>query len=182
MRDQPPAQQIERALARLVVMADDVKLLTRRHVKAALSGCRAKTGHQQKRSARVLKPERHDRTWVRYMERPVGSQNLGPTFQNAGIQGARRSGRSGGSLQVDYHRTTLWWSDESDCAPRVAVYKPDKSPRSLAKRMTETYDPRTKNTSSPSWSKIRKPSAEIGGLPCVENRRPTGGVSQRRRR
>ena len=32
MRDKPPTQQIERALARLVVMANDVKLLTRRDV------------------------------------------------------------------------------------------------------------------------------------------------------
>ena len=98
------------------------------------------------------------------MERHVGSQGLGQTFQNAGIQGARRSGRSGGSLQVDYHRTDLMVVRRERLCPRVAVYKPDKSPRLLAKRMTEKYDPRTKNTSSPSWSKIRKPSAEIGGL------------------
>jgi exodeoxyribonuclease V alpha subunit len=32
MRDQAPTQQIQRALARLVVMADDVKFLTRRDV------------------------------------------------------------------------------------------------------------------------------------------------------
>ena len=50
----------------------------------------------------------------------------------------------------------------------VTYYKPDKSPRSLAKRMTEKYDPRTKNTSSPSWSKIRKPS---GFAACSMSRR-----------
>ena len=42
MRVQPPTQQVKRALARLVVLADNVKFLTRGQdvMKAALSGCR----------------------------------------------------------------------------------------------------------------------------------------------
>ena len=45
MRDQTPPQQIERALARLVVMTDDVKLLTRRDV-VGRRPCPA-VGHRQ---------------------------------------------------------------------------------------------------------------------------------------
>jgi hypothetical protein len=45
MRDQPPPQQIERALAGFVVLADDVKLLTRRDVVGRRSG--PAVGHRQ---------------------------------------------------------------------------------------------------------------------------------------
>jgi hypothetical protein len=45
MRDQPPTQQIERALARFVVMTDDVKLLTRSNV--VRRGPYPAVGHRQ---------------------------------------------------------------------------------------------------------------------------------------